>query len=385
MTVLYILDYGVVGGATKAFVDLVHQMCQNDITPIVVTGKRSQLNEMLEQKGICTIEAGHYTALAPFSFKRLRWPLSYLKRFLQYWCSEYFAYRKLCREIDFSKIDLIHTNSARNSLGGRLSRKKGIPHIVHIREFADKDFNCISFIPNYIFFLNETSTSFISVSKSVCNYWNDKGIDPSKNNVIYDGVNYRDIKPKESFHTDCLRMVMVGGVVPTKGQHLAVEAIGKLPDDIRKHVSLDILGWFDANYVNEMKNYSSARGFQGNIRFLGAVNDVHDRLCCYDIGLMCSKSEGFGLVTAEYMHAGLGVIASDSGACPEIVDHRETGLLFKSGDSDDLAKRILEFYNDRTLLVNCSKKARIKAKERFTDEINAANIIKMYKNILENK
>ena len=386
MTVLYIIDYGTKGGATVAFVDMVCQMSNNGITPIVVTGKYSQLNESLEDKGIKTVAAGHYTALEPFSFNHLRSPLGYLKRLFRYWFFEVLAYRRLCKKIDFNNIDLIHTNSARNTIGCRLAKKYSLPHVMHIREFGEKDFKCIKLMPNYIEFLNRNSTVFVSVSKSICDYWNRKGIDESKNRVIYDGVNNRDIEPSpESKRNDTLKMLIVGGVVKTKGQHLAVQAIGLLPEPVRRNVHLDVYGWGNAEYIKDMKQYAINHGYANNIEFKGAVNDIHQRLKYYDVGLMCSRSEGFGLVTAEYMHAGLGVIASNSGACPEIVDDGVTGLLFESGNPEDLAKCIQLFYNDRNLLESCGMAAKQKAKQKYTDEINSQNIRELYKELTQKK
>ena len=76
-----------------------------------------------------------------------------------------------------------------------------------------------------------------------------------------------------------------------------------------------------------MKKFAVRHGIAGQINFLGPRTDVHSMLGNYQIGLMCSKSEGFGLVTAEYMHAKLGVIASNTGASPELIDNEITGLV----------------------------------------------------------
>ena len=100
-----------------------------------------------------------------------------------------------------------------------------------------------------------------------------------------------------------------------------------------------------------MSDYANQRGYLSQINFLGSINDVHERLGNYQIGLMCSRAEGFGRVTAEYMHAQLGVIASDSGANPELIQDGVNGLLFKSGDAKSLSECILRLYNNREFLI----------------------------------
>jgi len=42
----------------------------------------------------------------------------------------------------------------------------------------------------------------------------------------------------------------------------------------------------------------------------------------------------------EAMACGCAVVASDVGGNPELVEHGRTGLVFKSGDAEDLAARL---------------------------------------------
>lgn len=387
MTVLFILDYGTVGGATKAFEWMIRQLRPKGITIIVVTGKYNDFNESLKKDGFKSIPAGHYTAIEYINFKNWHWPYSLVKRVLRYHVCEYFAIKKLERELDFSKIDIIHTNSARNTLGCRLSKKYGIPHIVQIREFGDKDFDCIRLTPNYLSILNKYTTQFLSVSKAVMDSWNTKGINKEKNRVLYDGIAYDDvtISPDNEKKNKILRMVINGGVYPTKGQHLIIEAMCMLDKDIRDNLYLDVVGWYSSQYVSMMKGRASENGFVDHIRFMGSRDDVHERMRLYQIGFTCSKSEGFGLVTAEYMHGQLGVIASDSGANPELIEDNVTGLLFKSGDAKSLADCLTRLYNNRDLLIRLSHAAKEKARREYTQQKNAEAIYNVYQEILSKK
>ena len=385
MTVLYIIDYGTVGGATQAFVWLMHQIKELGVKPIVVTGKYNELNKKLESEGIQTISAGHYTAIDYINFRYWHWPYRLIKRIIKYHVHEYLALKRLEREVDFSKINIIHTNSARNTLGCRLAKKYGIPHIVHIREFGDKDFDCIKLTPNYINILNKYTTQFLSVSNAVREYWNCKGILPDKNLTLYDGVCFEDISVSsdDAKKRPILKMVINGGVGLPKGQHLAIDAMALLPKNIRDNVTLDIAGWGDKNYIKAFLEVAKNAGFDSQVNYLGAIDDVHQRIGDSQIGLMCSRSEGFGLVTAEYMHGRLGVIASNAGANPELIEDGVTGLLFESGNAQSLADCITRLYNDRDLLIRLSNAAQTKARTMFTQQKNAENIYKIYQEILK--
>lgn len=74
------------------------------------------------------------------------------------------------------------------------------------------------------------------------------------------------------------------------------------------------------------------------VRLLGWRGDVRRLLGAADLFLFPSRYEGFGFALAEAMAARVPVVASDQSAVPEIVG--DGGLLFRSGDRQDLANRI---------------------------------------------
>ena len=384
MRVLYIVDYGTVGGATQSFIEMVIALKGHGVDPIVLTGKKTDLNNLLKKKNIENYVLGHRTVLEPIVHQGYKWPLRFLKKFCTYYVCELIAKIRLHQICPvFSGAVIIHTNSARNDIGCYISKKYGIPHIMHIREFADSDFNCIPFNKNYIYLYNCFTTKFVSISDAVRNHWIKKGIDKSKILTIYNGVDNSDISISSNMSkmNKELRIVMVGGVVFPKGQHIAVEAFGLIPEDIRRNLHLDIVGWSVKKYLLKLKKEIKRLNLN-NISFLGARSDVHNILGSYQIGLMCSRSEGFGRVTAEYMHAQLGVIASNSGANKELIEDCESGLIFDNMNPRSLADAIIKYYNNRPLLLRCSANAKQKANIYYTVEKNASNIYNLYKSII---
>ena len=135
-------------------------------------------------------------------------------------------------------IDIIHTNSTRSDVGFFLSKIFHKPHIIHIREFGDNDYGCKPLNPFWKLYYNKFSHKFLCVSKAVMNHWIAKGIDPSKCKLLYDGIAYENIPESsdESKFDERLRVVMSGSVLPTKGQYLAIKAIGSLPKEIKEHL-----------------------------------------------------------------------------------------------------------------------------------------------------
>lgn len=386
MKVVYIADIGIEGGATKSLVELVDTMKkENGVEPIVLTSGYNRLNELLNADGIENHAVGHGAFLqgAPDAVwkKPIKWGLFAAYYYLHYHSS----IRKALRLIDWKSVDLIHTNVARDDLGMEISRRTGVPNLCHIREFAELDFNCWSYRPHYVKYLAQNTDGFIAISEAVKRYWIAKGIPENKIEVIYNGVDCQKIKPAD--HRKCaedptVKMVIVGGVIPNKGQYQAIEALCMLPERIRPYFRLDVIGGITETYKLKLSEPLKKCGIENQVRFLGACNDVYDRLKDYHIGLMCSKAEGFGRVTVEYMHAGLVVIASDTGANLELIQDQTTGLIYHREDVKTLTQKLIYVWEHKDKIAEIADRGKKEA-EKYTKEKNAREIFAQYRKMKE--
>ena len=82
--------------------------------------------------------------------------------------------------------------------------------------------------------------------------------------------------------------------------------------------------------------------------------------------------EAFGIVAAEMMASGLVVVSSGVGGASEIVDDGRTGLLFKAGDSNELAHCLMRVIKEANLLKKLSKAGQQEAKQRLSVKASAA-------------
>lgn len=382
MNILFINDPSPYGGASGALVQLVKHLTAMGCTVTVCTSRTPALDSKLRACGAKVISCGHVPVLigkSPYALKTLA-------KIAVFGCERLLgknrlAVRKIERSIDLSKIDIIHTNSARSDLGALIGKRYGIPHIVHIREFGVQDYSCISLNRNYIRDMNANTEVFVAVSDAVKKSWITRGINKNKTVRIYDGVDIDSIKIKKQNLGDDnkLKLIMAGAVVETKGQHICIKAIRLLPHEIRKNVILDICGWENPRYRAYLEKLISNCGLEGQVRFLGIRDGMGDILCNYDVGVMASRCEGFGLVTVEYMAAGLCVVASDSGANPELVVNGENGMLFDREKPQQLARCIEKLYNDRTAMKKMALCGHKKAVNGFTAQKNAKNVYDIYR------
>ena len=295
------------------------------------------------------------------------------------------AFEKIERLVDFSDIDIIHTNVNRDDFGQQLSRKYGIPHVWHIRETGSGDYDCIYLRKNSIGYMNQINGFFIVISEAVKNSWAKRGLDKAKMRRVYNGINL-SVYPeniKHDFNRSVLRFVFTGTLCENKGQIQAIKAIEALPEKIREHIRLDFYGGGAQSYIDSLKRYVSAHGLDKTISFCGYTDKLNEILPEYEGAFVCSRNEAFGRVTVEHMYTGLAVVASDSGANSEIITDGENGFLYRSEDLNSLRDGIIRVLDSRDKLPDITARARKRVEENFTKEINAKNIYTVYKEVIE--
>lgn len=160
--------------------------------------------------------------------------------------------------------------------------------------------------------------------------------------VVYNGVKLSQIK-KKNRDQQAYRIVQVARLDHHhKAQDVTLDAFailqGRYPD---LDLSLDFIG--DGVSASYLKNKSEELGVR-NVTFLGTKTRayVYENLASYDLLVLPSNQEGFGLVVAEALAAGLQVLVSDIPAPQEIIDFGRYGSVFERGNVEDYAKKLEE-------------------------------------------
>ena len=390
MKIVYIPDVGETYGAATSFKELVLTMrSEYNIIPIVLTSKKGKMYEEFKKNNIEVYAIGHkafFVSKGSTILRKVVKTLLFPYYYIDYKISNYFAIKKAENKIDFSQIDMIHTNVNRNDIGAILARKYCKRHIWHIREFGKEDYDCYSLRRNYIKFMNENTDLFIAISNAVSQSWTSKGLDINKIKVIYNGVDTNRFKSNIKSHSnqknENIKIIMSGAITPSKGQIQAIKALSLIPVEIRKIIKLDLYGTAAKEYFNYLKKYIKKLDLCENITFKGYKINIEEVMPNYDIGLVCSKSEGFGRVTIEYMLSNVCVVASNTGANPELVKDGENGLIYTLNDSEDLANKIVKLINVKGMMEEFKKKGYDYALNGFSKEKNAESIYNEYKKIL---
>lgn len=136
----------------------------------------------------------------------------------------------------------------------------------------------------------------------------------------------------------------------------------------------------DAARVTEL---AASAGVADRVEMLGAVSELERQRLFREATLlvMPSRFEGFGMVAAEAMAAGVPVVAAAAGSLPEVVDSPRGGLLVEVSDPGALARAITDLLDDPAARVALSRSARESA-ERFRWDAVAANHLQFLRRIV---
>lgn len=387
MKILYVTNGDDKYGAASSLKELIElEKNVEDVEIEVLNTKKNGLNKWCDKNEITNFSFKYYESLYS---KQVKWfkylPKYFIKIILYYFCN-YIQLHRVEKVIDMGAIDIIHSNTSTIDFGAKLAKRNGIKHVWHLREFGKEDFNCYALRPKLYKWMNKNGGEFIAISKAIKNSWVKKGIDNKKIHVLYHGIPTKNIKINSNACDALpLKMVFMAAIREYKGQHQVIEAINKLSKKNRKQIHLDIYGNADSAYGTYLKmlidkyrleDCVSLKGFSKNKNLLSE----------YDIGINCSKNEGLGRFTFEYMASGLLVIASDTGANPEIINE-SNGIIYNYGNIESLKKAI-----EKCILLQKSKNSKpiitksIKdVREKFDIEKNYIKFIKFYKKYCDEK
>jgi L-malate glycosyltransferase len=206
----------------------------------------------------------------------------------------------------------------------------------------------------------------------------------SKLAVVYLGIDTNHFIPydktiakqKLGFGTDFI-ILAFGRITESKGYHILIDAVSRI-----KNIPYQVIIAGDGPYRSQLEKMVKQHNFD-RIRFLGniAESQVPWLYSAADIFVHPDlTAPAFGLVAAESLSCGTPVIASNTGALPEVVTP-EVGICVPAGDSKQLAEAILALYQNASKRNQMALATRKRAESMFTVERMAEEMERIYKSV----
>jgi glycosyltransferase involved in cell wall biosynthesis len=364
MKVCFISHSCLRGGAELSLLELIDALLQRGVQCACVLPGRGTLNDLLADRGVETIVVPFkqwvHTRKTFFGQARRMLPLRHIP-----------AIFRLVTVIKRLRCDVVYTNTIAVGAGAVAAKIAGKPHIWHIREFGYDDHKLSYDLGLSVSrkLIGRLSSACIANSKAVAEEYR-PSLTGTELTVIYNSVEMPtlgDATPADVpwRHDGAIRCVLLGKLLPGKGQEDAVKAMVNLR---RMNVPAELLllgGAVDTEYHQHIERLVEQYNLTDRVHMLGHSDNPMPLINTADVLLMCSRREAFGRVTVEGMKLGKPVIGTRSGGTPEIVQEGETGFLYTPGDAQELAAKIGHLYANRAVRDSMGTKACRCAQERF--------------------
>ena len=190
--------------------------------------------------------------------------------------------------------------------------------------------------------------------------------------IVPNGVDveaFSGVTPALPRDPKAFRVGLIGRVVPIKDIKTFIKSVRFMNEQI-PGLEVYILGPTDEDesYFAECETMCGALGLHDVIRFTGQV-DVKPWYPALDVQVLTSISEGQPLVLLEGFCSGLPAVASDVGACREIIEGHTAqdralgpaGSVTWVGNARQTAEAVIALYKDSSLRIRCGEtgKARV--------------------------
>ena len=374
MKVLYLLHTSGMDGSTISILNLLTNI-NKTVIPIVVIpkGKNDKLVNLLKQ-----LKIKYYQCLrAPFSaipqeyslFQKLIYLIKlYIKKII-YVITILWIVKK-------EKPNVIHSNVGVLYEGFRIAKFLNIPHVWHLREYQDRDFN-LNFLYGKKYFEKMLTSSYvICITNDIKEYFNLKS---PKTTTIYNGIYKKEhiaLESKEKYFLCASR------ITPSKKLEDAIKAFASFDANQKDKWELIIAGNGEEEYTNYLKNLSYKLKCQSNIKFVGLQSSDSVFLLMKKAAalIVASQNEGFGRMTAEACFAGTMVIGRNTGGTREILDKINACAFYTIPELVEKLYEISEAVNTDAYITRI-KHSQFIAQQLYSIEQNVNNTFNFYKYI----
>jgi glycosyltransferase involved in cell wall biosynthesis len=165
------------------------------------------------------------------------------------------------------------------------------------------------------------------------------------------------------------RLAMVARLEGHKDQPTLIRAVALLCDQ-GLAVELWLIG--EGSHRSQLEALIHDLQLDDRVRLLGSRRDIPALLGQLDLFVFSARpDEGFGIALAEAMAAGVPIVATDVGACREVLDGGRCGLLVQPGSPKALAEGIRAVLADPAGAHQRAAAARSRALRDFSVEAMA--------------
>jgi len=314
-------------------------------------------------------------------FNEFRPSLSYLNNII----------KSVSKKIKLFEPHIVHTHSSKGGLVGRIAaRRADVPFVIHqVHGFGYKR---LSGVKRYILeqlekklakkcdlMLFQNKEDMETVAR-----WNTK----TRLLFISNGIDFSEFEVREMFLTpkECniMEIAYVGRQDKNKNHMMAFKAIEQIGTKI--DIKLHIFG--NGPMANENKSYVAHSSILSDrVLFHGNIDreKLSDAMRAIHLNVLCSKQEGNPRTVMEASYLGIPTIGTNVVGTRESLIDGINGYLVPYNDHEEMARKILQFYEEPKLWADMSYSCREYARNNFDERKVIQKLLIIYKAILESE
>ncbi len=210
--------------------------------------------------------------------------------------------------------------------------------------------------------------------------------------VVHNAIDINSLSSKfeaiKAYDKD-LKIVHSGAFLPSKGQHIALEAALLLKERMDNfHLYLcgliyPGLGNKSQNYFKELKQFVTSNKLESNVSFVVGKSNILPYIDLCDIMFFPSSTEGLPRSVMEAMALGKPVIANAVGGVTDLILDRYTGMITNYNDPNDYAEYALMLTQNRSMYQEISQNARSLIETSFSKELQIERVEKILNIMLD--
>ena len=154
---------------------------------------------------------------------------------------------------------------------------------------------------------------------------------------------------------------MIGRLSQQKAPDVFIRAAKLIHDEIPNSAFI-IVG--SGEEEEEVKAFAKENGLE--LVVTGWTDEPYSYLKVFDVAMLLSRWEGFGLAVVEYMAAEKNVVAARTDAIPSLVDDGVDGFLVDVDNAEQAADKVLWFHTHPTEAMDMRQKALQKVMMKYS-------------------
>jgi len=293
---------------------------------------------------------------------------------------------KICKE---HKIGILHAHlHLQKSIIGSLlaSYFCKIPVIIHEHGAIFHKGLSFSIYRLLLKLFHKRATIIVANSQATARELTQKaGINRNKIEIIYNGINFASFDPDKMSRNQARKALkisetdivigFVGRLHKVKGADLLIQAVALL---LQKSNNYLLLLAGDGPERKSMELLANRLRISERVRFLGTCKNIPELITAFDIGVVPSRQEPFGIAALEIMRMKKPVVCSGVEGLAELVTDGVTGLITSENNPQEIAATIQRLVNNKNLQKKLVEKA-----YNFSKQFDAKQVVRKIEDIYQ--